>query len=199
VKHSYARRATVSARCGDGVAEIEVRDDGAGFDPEAPGAGRGPLGMRERVAMRGGTLEIDSRPGVGTRVAATLPHARGVRDGRGEAGARGEGRARDPALSDAVRAGCDRIREGRVRGGGEGACPVRVSGEIRGEGVGNVTFLQGIRHVRHGSPRSVRCLYGYGEQRANGGPGRAGIPREGARPGDVPGISLKEARRSSRP
>ncbi len=73
VKHSAASRATLSARCADGMAAIEVRDDGAGFDPEAPGAGRGLLGMRERVAMLGGTLEIDSSPGAGTRVAATLP------------------------------------------------------------------------------------------------------------------------------
>lgn len=73
VKHSGAARATVCARCADGFAEIEVRDDGAGFDPAAPGAGRGLLGMRERVAMLGGTLEVDSRPGEGTRLAATLP------------------------------------------------------------------------------------------------------------------------------
>ncbi|HTT94263.1 MAG TPA: GAF domain-containing sensor histidine kinase [Solirubrobacterales bacterium] len=73
VKHSAADRATLRAHCADGVASIEVRDDGAGFDPEAPGAGRGLLGMRERVAMLGGTIEIDSRPGEGTRVAATLP------------------------------------------------------------------------------------------------------------------------------
>jgi len=53
---------------------------------------------------------------------------------------------------------------------------VRVSGEIRGEGARNVTFIHGIRHIGHRSPRSVRCLYGYGEQRANGGPGRPGIP-----------------------
>ncbi len=84
------------------------------------------------------------------------------------------------------------------RGEAEGAGPVRVPGEIRDEGVGNVTSLQGIRHIGRRSPRSVRCLYGYGEQRANGGLRRPGIPHGGARPGDVPLISLTQGRRSSR-
>jgi len=76
---------------------------------------------------------------------------------------------------------------------------VRVPGEVRDEGARNVTSLKGIRHARHGSPRSVRCLYGYGEQAANGGLRRPGIPRQGARPGVVSRISLEEGRRYSRP
>jgi signal transduction histidine kinase len=73
VKHADARRAAVVARRAEGAVEVEVRDDGAGFEGDAPGAGRGLVGMRERVAMLGGTIVIDSRPGAGTRITATLP------------------------------------------------------------------------------------------------------------------------------
>ena len=73
VKHADAEHASVAVRTDDGTVAIEVRDDGAGFDPSAPGAGRGLLGMRERVEMLGGTIEIDSRPGEGTTVSSSLP------------------------------------------------------------------------------------------------------------------------------
>ncbi len=72
VKHAGAEHAEVHTRTGNGAVEIEVSDDGAGFDP-ALGPGRGLLGMRERVEMFGGTLKIDSRPGEGTRVSSTVP------------------------------------------------------------------------------------------------------------------------------
>jgi signal transduction histidine kinase len=72
VKHAGAAHVTVSVGAEEGKVEIEVDDDGVGFDP-AHGPGRGLLGMRERVQTLGGTLEVDSRPGAGTKVAATLP------------------------------------------------------------------------------------------------------------------------------
>jgi signal transduction histidine kinase len=72
VKHAGARQVSVHARTTDGAIEIEVRDDGSGFDP-ARAPGRGLLGMRERVEMLGGTIEIDSRLGAGTRIGWTLP------------------------------------------------------------------------------------------------------------------------------
>ncbi|HVX32330.1 MAG TPA: GAF domain-containing sensor histidine kinase [Solirubrobacterales bacterium] len=72
VKHAKARSAAVRVGTGAGRIEIEVRDDGDGFDPTlAPG--RGLLGMRERVELLGGTLAIDSRPGRGTTVSSTFP------------------------------------------------------------------------------------------------------------------------------
>jgi signal transduction histidine kinase len=73
VKHAGARRCRVAARVAGGAVEIEVTDDGAGFDPDAAGSGRGLVGMRERVAMLGGTIAVGSRPGEGTTVTATLP------------------------------------------------------------------------------------------------------------------------------
>ena len=45
----------------------EVSDDGRGFGPEAP-IGIGLRSMRERTAVLGGKLEVESEPGEGTRV-----------------------------------------------------------------------------------------------------------------------------------
>ncbi len=72
VKHSGAEHAWVHLRHEGGRIHIEVRDDGSGFDP-ALGPGRGLLGMRERVEMLAGTIEIDSRPGDGTTIRASWP------------------------------------------------------------------------------------------------------------------------------
>lgn len=73
VKHAGAEHASVGVKSVHGTVEIEVRDDGRGFDATEPGAGRGLLGMRERVAMLGGTIGIASAPGEGTTVISTLP------------------------------------------------------------------------------------------------------------------------------
>jgi len=52
---------------------LEVRDDGAGFDPNGIAGGVGFTSMRDRLAAVGGDLTITSRPGHGTRVAASIP------------------------------------------------------------------------------------------------------------------------------
>jgi signal transduction histidine kinase len=72
VKHAGAAHVAVNVSTEDGKVAIEVGDDGVGFEPtEVPG--RGLLGMRERGETLGGTVEVDSRPGGGTRVTAALP------------------------------------------------------------------------------------------------------------------------------
>jgi len=76
VKHAGAEHVLVRVQTDDGSVEILVRDDGCGFDP-AVGPGRGLLGMRERVTMLGGRIEIDSRPDEGTSIASTLPRRQG--------------------------------------------------------------------------------------------------------------------------
>ncbi|MEA2211250.1 MAG: hypothetical protein QOF83_1198 [Solirubrobacteraceae bacterium] len=70
VKHSEATRAEVRASVVDGVLQVEVCDDGIGG---ADSAGHGLVGMNDRVSALGGRLEVDSPPGRGTRLAATLP------------------------------------------------------------------------------------------------------------------------------
>jgi signal transduction histidine kinase len=55
-----------------------VEDDGGGFDPEAAGkaslsGGVGLRSMRERVEVLGGSLGVDSAPGVGTKVELWVP------------------------------------------------------------------------------------------------------------------------------
>jgi signal transduction histidine kinase len=66
--------ADVTVRHRPGVVEIEVSDDGRSGGPSTAGAGHGLLGMRERVAVYGGTLTAGPRPGGGFRLVATLPY-----------------------------------------------------------------------------------------------------------------------------
>lgn len=70
-RHSGATRAAIGIERRDGALVLEVSDDGCGF---APGArdGDGINGMRERAALVGGRIEIESSPGAGTRVRMTL-------------------------------------------------------------------------------------------------------------------------------
>jgi signal transduction histidine kinase len=79
-RHARATHVRVALQAGEARAVLEVEDDGVGFDPERlrrtpAAAGVGLLGMRERAAHFGGTLEIRSRPGAGTRIAVTVPLA----------------------------------------------------------------------------------------------------------------------------
>jgi two-component system, NarL family, sensor histidine kinase DevS len=72
-KHGQTERALARTTEADGQVTVEVSDEGAGFDPREAPRGFGLVAMRERVELVGGTLEIRSQPGEGTRVIATLP------------------------------------------------------------------------------------------------------------------------------
>jgi signal transduction histidine kinase len=72
-KHGGARRAVVEIVEDDETVHLEIRDDGAGFDPAAETDGFGLLGMRERVELLDGALLLDSTPGRGTTVRASFP------------------------------------------------------------------------------------------------------------------------------
>jgi signal transduction histidine kinase len=76
VKHANARNVSVSlAPRGSSVAAV-IEDDGEGFDPRTVrGEGIGLIGMRERLALLDGRLEVESRPGAGTTVAVEVPVA----------------------------------------------------------------------------------------------------------------------------
>jgi two-component system, NarL family, sensor histidine kinase UhpB len=75
-RHAHARNIAISlARHADGTT-LDIQDDGTGFDVNAIKAGHGGLGlsgMRERLALVGGDLVIDSAPGRGTRIRACVP------------------------------------------------------------------------------------------------------------------------------
>jgi signal transduction histidine kinase len=71
VKHSGAERAEVRVDSGGGALRVEVRDDGAG-GARVEGH-TGLVGLGDRVAALGGTLEVESPRDGGTRVVATLP------------------------------------------------------------------------------------------------------------------------------
>jgi signal transduction histidine kinase len=73
LKHASAGRANVSARLTDHQVQVVVRDDGCGFDPGSAAAGRGLVGMRERIELLGGEIEVRSEPESGTQIAAQLP------------------------------------------------------------------------------------------------------------------------------
>jgi PAS domain S-box-containing protein len=79
-KHAQSPQAHVTLARLKSSVRLEVRDWGRGFEvSEATNGGGGPgervgiSGMRERVALLGGDLEIDSRPGAGTTVVAEIP------------------------------------------------------------------------------------------------------------------------------
>ena len=57
----------------DGAVRIVIHDDGAGFDPAGSTGGRGLTGMRERIELLGGEIEVSSEPGEGTRISAQVP------------------------------------------------------------------------------------------------------------------------------
>ncbi len=72
-KHSMAKRADLTVRTSRGAIEIEIHDDGVGFEPPLVREGFGLVGMRERAALLGGTLDVESTRGSGTRVRAEIP------------------------------------------------------------------------------------------------------------------------------
>ncbi len=85
VKHARVHLATVLVRWArTGFLRITVCDEGSGFDPGAvtpageTGGGLGLFSIRERLDLIGGTLEIDSVPGRGSRIVLTVPLAEPV-------------------------------------------------------------------------------------------------------------------------
>ena len=72
-RHADATEVTVRWQVHDGIARLEVTDDGAGFEPAVvAGEHYGLVGMRERADAIGARLAIESRVGGGTRVAVDL-------------------------------------------------------------------------------------------------------------------------------
>ncbi|MGH7642009.1 MAG: sensor histidine kinase [Candidatus Dormibacteria bacterium] len=72
IRHSDARSASVLVEYRASELRLQVSDDGHG-SPPGNGAGHGLIGIRERVALFGGTVEASPRDGHGWQVSAGLP------------------------------------------------------------------------------------------------------------------------------
>ena len=73
VKHAAAGSARLRLELAGSELVLTVTDDGRGFEPAAAAGGHGQRTMRERAALCGGWLTVDSAPGSGTRVVARVP------------------------------------------------------------------------------------------------------------------------------
>ena len=82
VRHARATRIRVSLRTEADALRLVIEDDGVGFDPESVsqrvkrGEHLGLLGMTERVRSAGGTIELHSSPGAGSRLEVRVPLAK---------------------------------------------------------------------------------------------------------------------------
>jgi signal transduction histidine kinase len=72
-KHGRATRAVIEAQENATTVELTIRDDGDGFDPTSSTAGFGLVGIRERVQLLHGTIQIASSCGEGTTLTASFP------------------------------------------------------------------------------------------------------------------------------
>jgi two-component system sensor histidine kinase UhpB len=73
VRHAEASTAQIALEPGDGRVTLTVSDDGRGMERGGEAIASGIEGMRERAMLVGASLEIDSRPGAGTRVRLVVP------------------------------------------------------------------------------------------------------------------------------
>jgi len=83
-KHAGARRVGLTLSYFDDQVSLDIRDDGRGFTPRSghrPPPGQPPMGgygltaMRERIEGQAGSLTVESEPGAGTTISASLPVA----------------------------------------------------------------------------------------------------------------------------
>jgi len=78
VRHADPHRIQIGARYRPGCIELQIRDDGVGFDPSVAitqqdaHTGLGLIGIRQRAADVGGHVSIRSQPGSGTEIVALL-------------------------------------------------------------------------------------------------------------------------------
>ena len=74
LRHGKPQRVEIALRSARETVTLEISDDGTGFDPKAPGrSGVGLVSMTARTQEIGGTLDIQSTPGRGTRVVVRIP------------------------------------------------------------------------------------------------------------------------------
>jgi signal transduction histidine kinase len=74
LRHAHAHRATVRLDVHRGCLRVVVSDDGSGHNGGRRSGGHGLVGMRERVAVYGGSLDVGPAPEGGFRIDATIPY-----------------------------------------------------------------------------------------------------------------------------
>jgi signal transduction histidine kinase len=73
-RHAQATQIALRLKETDGMLKVQIEDNGQGFDPgRTPDDRLGLSIMRERAESVGGSLELDSQPGQGTRVVIRAP------------------------------------------------------------------------------------------------------------------------------
>lgn len=72
-KHAQPTCIWVNLDYSDGAVDLALEDDGKGFDPQTVGDQMGLRGIRDRFLMLGGSFDIESAPGAGTRLSGSLP------------------------------------------------------------------------------------------------------------------------------
>jgi len=75
IKHAHAERVRIALRKSDGLVTARIEDDGRGFTESKGGEGLGLIGIRERVELVSGRLEIESSAGGGTTIVVEVPAA----------------------------------------------------------------------------------------------------------------------------
>ena len=75
-KHAGAGTVAIALRLADDAVTLSIADDGGGFDPALPSDGFGLAGLRDRLALVDGDLRLETSPGRGTTVTATMALAR---------------------------------------------------------------------------------------------------------------------------
>ncbi len=85
VRHAEASRAVLRLTASTTDVRLSIEDDGVGFPLDGP-RGLGLRGIEERVAVSGGTFEIESSPGRGTTVTVEVPHGGDPHGGRANGG-----------------------------------------------------------------------------------------------------------------
>jgi signal transduction histidine kinase len=80
VKHGEAKRAVVEVHEDQATIHVIIRDDGTGFDLGQDTSGFGLVGIRERIELLGGEVEIESAPGRGTAIRARVPSQRASKE-----------------------------------------------------------------------------------------------------------------------
>lgn len=73
IRHAGARHVHVQAKRSDNLLELVIEDDGRGFDKHTDARGFGLRNMHDRARLLDGTLQVESKPGLGTKIVLSTP------------------------------------------------------------------------------------------------------------------------------